>query len=228
VNKAPIILFVYNRPWHTKQTVEALQKNELAKDSELFIYSDAPRDASAEQAVQEVREYIRNIDGFKNITIVERDENWGLAKSIIDGVTKIVNEYGKVIVLEDDHVTSKYFLNYMNDALEFYKDTKEVWHISGWNYPLGGIFSSKKTFLWRVMNCWGWATWADRWQHFEYFSLVTLPTLGYGDILPQTPRAAALCQAEAVMGQFYMAVLVARLVGIQVSQEFSSSREDKE
>ncbi len=69
---------------------------------------------------------------------------------------------------------------------------------------------------------------SDRWQHFEYFSLVTLTTLGYGDILPQTPRAAALCQAEAVMGQFYMAVLVARLVGIQVSQEFSSSREDKE
>ena len=167
MNKAPIILFVYNRPWHTKQTVEALQKNELAKDSELFIYSDAPKDASAEQAVEEVRDYIRNIDGFKNITVVERNENWGLAKSIIDGVTKIVNEYGKIIVLEDDHVTSKYFLNYMNDALEFYKERKEVWHISAWNYPLGGFVSSKKAFLWRVMNCWGWATWSDRWQHFE-------------------------------------------------------------
>ena len=163
---APIVLFVYNRPDHTKQTVEALQKNELAIDSELFIYSDAAKNETAEQKVNEVRQYIKNIDGFKKVTIVEREKNWGLANSIIDGVTKIVNEYGKIIVLEDDLVTSPYFLKFMNEALEIYKDEEKVWHISGWNYPID-ISGLDDVFLWRLMNCWGWATWADRWKHYE-------------------------------------------------------------
>ena len=114
---APIVLFVYNRPDHTRQTVEALQKNELAVDSELFIYSDAAKNENAEQKVNEVREYIKSIDGFKKITIIEREKNWGLANSIIDGVTNIVNEYEKIIVLEDDLVTSPYFLRFMNSSL---------------------------------------------------------------------------------------------------------------
>jgi hypothetical protein len=163
---APIVLFVYNRPWHTRQTVEALQKNELANESELFIYSDGPKNENAVAKVAEVREYIKTIDGFKKITIIERDKNWGLANNVIDGVTKIVNEYGKIIVLEDDLVTSPYFLRFMNEALEFYKDEEKVWHISGWNYPIetDGL---DDVFFWRLMNCWGWATWADRWQNYE-------------------------------------------------------------
>lgn len=163
---APIALFVYNRPWHTKQTVEALQKNELAKDSELFIYSDEAINEDAQKNVDEVREYIDKIDGFKKITVIKREKNWGLANSIIDGVTKIVNEYGKIIVLEDDLVTSPYFLKFMNEALEFYKDEKKVWHISGWNYPIKPE-GEEDVFLWRTMNCWGWATWADRWKYYE-------------------------------------------------------------
>lgn len=166
MNLAPIVLFVHNRLEHTKQTVEALQKNELANESELFIYSDAPKNQDTKQKVNEVREYIKTINGFKNITIIEREKNWGLANSIIDGVTKIVNEYDKIIVLEDDLVTNPYFLKFMNEALEFYKDEKKVWHISGWNYPIktDGL---DDVFFWRLMNCWGWATWADRWEHFE-------------------------------------------------------------
>jgi len=165
-NLAPIVLFVYNRPDHTKQTVEALQKNELANESELFIYSDAPKNEIAQVKVNEVREYIKNIDGFKKVTVIKREKNWGLANSIIDGVTKIVNEYGKIIVLEDDLVTSPYFLKFMNEALEFYKDEKKVWHVSGWNYPID-TKELDDVFLWRLMNCWGWATWADRWEHYE-------------------------------------------------------------
>lgn len=163
---APIVLFVYNRPHHIMQTVEALQKNELANGSELFIYSDAPKNENAEQNVKEVRDYIQTIDGFKKVTIVKREKNWGLANSIIDGVTKIVNEYGKIIVLEDDLVTSPYFLKFMNEALEFYKDEKKVWHVSGWNYPID-TDGLDDVFLWRLMNCWGWATWADRWKFYE-------------------------------------------------------------
>lgn len=163
---APIVLFVYNRPWHTQQTVEALQKNQLAKDSELFIYSDAAKNESVKLAVDEVRRYIKSINGFRKVTIIERDKNWGLADSIIDGVTTIVNKLGKIIVLEDDLVTSPYFLTFMNEALDFYKFEEKVWHISGWNYPVE-IEEIADAFLWRVMNCWGWATWADRWQYFE-------------------------------------------------------------
>jgi len=166
MNLAPIVLFVYNRPWHTKQTVEALQKNELAKESELFIYCDEAKNEDAGKSVDEVREYIDKVDGFKKVTIIKREKNWGLADSIIDGVTKIVNEYGKIIVLEDDLVTSPYFLKFMNEALEFYKDEEKVWHISGWNYPID-TDGLDDVFLWRLMNCWGWATWADKWEYFE-------------------------------------------------------------
>lgn len=165
-NLAPIVLFTYNRPNHTRQTVEALQKNTFAQESQLFIYSDAPKNQAAKEQVTEVREYLKTIKGFKKITLIERDKNWGLANSIIDGVTNIVNQYGKIIVLEDDLVTSPYFLQFMNEALEFYQDEEKVMHISGWNYPINRQGLSD-TFFCRIMNCWGWATWADRWQYFE-------------------------------------------------------------
>ena len=163
---SPIVLFVYNRPWHTQQTIEALQKNELASKSELFIYADGAKNDKVVNQVAQVRRYIKTISGFKKVTIIERDKNWGLANSIVDGVTYIVNKYGRIIVLEDDIVTSPYFLQFMNDALEFYQNEDKVWHISGWNYPL--TFSNNcDVYLYRVMNCWGWATWADNWQFFE-------------------------------------------------------------
>jgi hypothetical protein len=163
---APIVLFVYNRLWHTQQTVESLKKNELADKSELFIYSDAAKNEEAIQNVENVRHYIKQITGFKKITIIERDKNCGLANSIIDGVTSIINQYEKVIVLEDDLVTSPYFLKFMNDALDFYMDEEKIWHISGWNHPIDTT-GLNDVFLWRFMCCWGWATWKNRWQYFE-------------------------------------------------------------
>jgi len=163
---APIVLFVYNRPWHTKQTVEALQKNKLASESELFIYSDAPKNKEAEKKVKEVRDYIKSIDGFKKITIIEREKNWGLAANIIDGVTNIVNKYGKIIVLEDDLVTSPYFLKFMNEALEFYKDEEKVMHISGYVYPIDNK-GLADTFFIKPTSCWSWATWDRAWKYFK-------------------------------------------------------------
>lgn len=163
---APIALFVYNRPKHTRQTVEALQKNELAGESELFIYSDAPKKPEAVATVREVRDYIRTITGFRSINIIERDRNWGLANSIIDGITNLCNKYGRVIVLEDDLVTSSYFLRYMNDALDMYEHDEKVMHISGCKYPIKE-FGGDNTFFFRVPLCWGWATWQLAWQHFS-------------------------------------------------------------
>ncbi|MDP2076962.1 MAG: glycosyltransferase [Sulfuricurvum sp.] len=165
-NLAPVVLFVYNRLDHTKQTIDALQKNELSDETELYIYSDAVKNNKIDQYVKEVREYIKTIQGFKKVTIIEQKENLGLAKSIIAGVSDIINSHGKAIILEDDLVTSPYFLKYMNKALEEYKDEQQVWHISGWNYPTH-FDTAEDTYFYRIMDCWGWATWSDRWNYFE-------------------------------------------------------------
>ena len=165
MNCTPITLFVYKRPWHTQQTVEALQRNDLASDSDLIIYADAPKNEEAAQGVREVREYIHTIGGFRTVTIIERNINLGLAQSIISGVTEVLNRFGTIIVLEDDLVTSPYFLRYMNDALELYSDDETVASIHGYLYPI------KKTllepFFIRGADCWGWGTWQRAWAHFE-------------------------------------------------------------
>jgi len=166
ITLAPIILFVYNRIDHTKKTVQALSNNHLANKSTLFIFSDGAKDDSETHKVNQVREYIKSINGFKEINIINRDKNWGLADSIIDGVTKIINEFDRAIVMEDDLVSSPFFLKYMNEALDYFKEIKDVYHISGWNYPFNDN-QFDDVFLWRIMNCWGWATWADRWSIYK-------------------------------------------------------------
>lgn len=165
-NLAPIVLFTYNRLDHTKQTVEALQANLYAKESVLYIYSDAPKTEAVGEAVQTVRDYLHTIDGFREVHIILREENWGLARNIMDGVTQIVNQYGKIIVLEDDIVTSKYFLKYMNDALVVYKESPQVMNISAYMYPLA-TEDLPEVFFMHYGYCWGWATWKDAWALFE-------------------------------------------------------------
>lgn len=162
---APVVLFIYNRPWHTRQTVEALQNNELATATDLIIYSDAPKTASDTLAVQEVRSYVKSISGFKSVTLVERAKNMGLANSVIDGVTTVCAQRGRIIVLEDDMVTSPYFLRYMNDALELYENEKRVISIHGYMYPVKKKLP--ETFFLQQADCWGWATWKHGWDLFE-------------------------------------------------------------
>lgn len=161
---APIVLFTYNRPWHTKQTVEALQKNALANESELVVYSDGAKNDAASLHVRNIREYLQTIEGFKKVTVIEREKNWGLANSIIDGVTNIVNQYGKIIVLEDDLVTSPCFLTYMNEALTLYENEPNVISIHGYIYPVAEL---PDTFFLKGADCWGWATWKRGWDAFE-------------------------------------------------------------
>lgn len=168
MNLAPIVLFVYNRLDHTRQTIQALQKNDLANQSELYIYSDAAKDEHVEAEVGKIRDYIHTVAGFKKVHIVERTKNWGLANSIIDGVTQIVNQYGGIIVIEDDIVTSPGFLKYMNDALTLYKDDKEVMHIAGYLPEASGQEALPHSFFLRFMSCWGWATWKDSWSNANW------------------------------------------------------------
>ena len=134
---APIILFTYCRPDHTRRTVEALKHNELAADSDIFIYSDAAKNHNAEIGVKQTREYLKTIEGFKSITIIEREKNWGLANSLIDGISTVINKYGYAIIVEDDIVTSPYFLRFMNDALIKYRENMSVGVIHGYTMNLG-------------------------------------------------------------------------------------------
>lgn len=163
-NLAPIALFTYNRPEHTRQTIEALQKNIYAEQSVLYIFSDGPACEQAAKDVARVREYIRSVKGFKEVAVIERKENWGLAKNIIDGVSSIVERHGKIVVLEDDILTSRYFLKFMNDALELYKDEERVMQISGYSYPIDGL---PELFFLSFGDSWGWATWKESWRLFE-------------------------------------------------------------
>jgi len=163
---APIILFVYNRPEHTRRTVTSLLKNPEAEMSDLFVFSDAAKDKSAEEAVRQVREYIRQISGFKTLTIYERDSNWGLANSVIDGVSRICNEFGKVVVLEDDLDVSPHFLAYMNAGLYKYEHDEQVMQIAGYMFPID-IQSNEDALFLPLTSSWGWATWQNSWEKFD-------------------------------------------------------------
>ncbi len=168
---SPVVLFVYNRPDHTRKTLEALAAADLSEITDLFIFSDAPKDPSDTgqlQKVEETRSLIRQRKWCGSVNITEQTGNKGLADSIISGVTDIIHRYGTVIVLEDDIVIGKGFLRYMNQALELYKDDPAVMHISGYIYPYARSIRLKEdTLFLKVYSCWGWATWERAWKHFN-------------------------------------------------------------
>ena len=161
---APICLFTYNRLEETIQTLEALKKNYLASESELFIFSDGPKNEQVKLNVNEVREYLHSISGFKKCTIFESDNNKGLANSIISGISQIIDKSGKVIVLEDDLITSPNFLNFMNYSLDFYQNEKNIQSINGFSLQISNLDSGMDIYFQTRPFSWGWATWSDRWD----------------------------------------------------------------
>ena len=161
---APICLFTYDRLDLTIQTVTALQNNYLAKKSKLFIFSDGPKNKNGLKKVLEVRNFINGITGFKKIQVFESKKNIGLANSIINGVTKIIQSHGKVIVLEDDLITSKNFLDFMNKALDFYENHKNIQSINGYSLYVGSSSLNFDIYCHTRTYSWGWATWSNRWQ----------------------------------------------------------------
>ena len=169
MNFAPIILFVYNRPWHTQQTIEALLKNIEASKSELYVYADGLKLTATEKQIidfQKTREFIHTISGFKSITIVESDQNKGLGNSIIYGVTKTLEKYDSVIVLEDDLVVSPHFLRFMNESLCCYQDREHVICINGYNLISESKVKDTSFFI-RGGDCQGWGTWKRAWKQFN-------------------------------------------------------------
>lgn len=164
---APIALFVYNRPEHTRRTLKFLQANYLAEESRLYIFADAAKTAKEEENVRQVQEVIESAEGFKNIKIIQQKTNLGLAQSIIKGVSQLIETYGKVIVFEDDLLSSPYTLEYFNEALDKYQDNEKLMHISAYMYPLASADKLPETFIYRAVHSWGWATWKRAWVHFN-------------------------------------------------------------
>ncbi len=164
---SPIIIFTYKRLNTLKISIESLKKNNLCKKSKLYIFSDAAKNFSDEVNVKNVRKYIKKIKGFKKIQIVLRKKNYGLAKNITKGLSEIFKINDSAIILEDDIVVSKNFLSYMNYCLNYFKNEKKVWHINSWNFNFKLPHTKENVYYWRVMNCWGWGTWKNRWKKYK-------------------------------------------------------------
>lgn len=166
---APIALFVFKKVKQLKRTLEALKINPLAKQSDLYIFSDAAKNTKDCSAVDLVRHYIKTVDGFNSVTIKEAGENKGLAASIIEGVTDILMNHETVIVLEDDLISSPNFLNYMNNALEYYSNYPNVFSIAGYSPPIKApVTYPYDTYFTLRASSWGWATWKNRWMEIDW------------------------------------------------------------
>ena len=165
---APIVLFVYNRPNHALRLLESLAKCKLSDQSELFIFADGPEDDAPEtdiEKIKEVRSLIRSRQWCMKVHIHESENNLGLADSIIHGVTQIIQQFGKIIVIEDDLILSPGFLEYLNEALKIYDEDERVMHISAYMYPIKKNLPA--TFFLNTTSCWGWATWSRAWKYFN-------------------------------------------------------------
>ena len=169
VELAPIALFTYNRPEHVRRTVESLRANHLAQQSDLFVFSDGAKDHSGSGAVAAVRKFVRTINGFKSVMTIERERNLGLGASVIAGVTALCQEFARVIVVEDDLLTTTDFLTFMNRGLQRYANEPRVHSLSGFNYavktPEGYPYDVFFTYR---SSSWGWGTWKDRWATADW------------------------------------------------------------
>ncbi len=164
---APIALFCYKRLDTLKQSIEALKLNQLAAESELFIFSDGPKKEGDEPIIIEIRNYLKTITGFRKLHVIEAVKNKGLATSVITGVSDIINKYDRIIVLEDDLLTSSNFLVYMNEGLDFFESTQKIFSVCGFSIPIKGQKENAIYFTKRSDSC-GWGTWKNRWNIIDW------------------------------------------------------------
>ena len=211
VSYAPVVIFVYNRVNEIRELIESLSQDLLAKDHEVFVFSDGPRDREDEIKVNAVREYVDTLPGkglFKKVIVTKSQRNKGLASSVIDGVSEIIGKYGRVIVLEDDLTVSGVFLTYMNRCLDFYDDDKRIWSISGHSPDIKAAKACKKNiYLSYRASSTGWGTWKDRWEltdwkvkDYRMFSLNPVATMRFcrgGNDLPSMLRAQRRGQIDS-------------------------------
>ncbi len=169
---APIVIFLYCRPDKTASLFDSLIKDPLANESEVFVFSDAPKNEKAREGVDKVREYLDDpklAGHFRSFTVNKAETNRGLAASVIDGVGDIMDRYGRAIVLEDDLTVSPAFLQYMNNCLDYYGNDKRIFSISGYSPFLKSSKGyDKNVYLNYRASSWGWATWKDRWDMVDW------------------------------------------------------------
>src|SRR6267154_4426952 len=201
-----VALFAYRRPVHLRQTLEALRVNPEASGTELFVFCDGAKDASAAAGVEAVQELLQGNFGFAVTHVVVRGSNYGLARNITEGVSEVLKIRETVIVLEDDIIVSPFFLRFMNDALRCYRYNQRVGSISGWCYPLNDQMT--ETYFIRGADCWGWATWRDRWKVYN-------PD---GPTLLNELRARDLCDAFDFDGAMpFVQMLEGQIAGVNDS-----------
>ncbi len=179
-SKIPIAIFVFDRPEILQETLDALSKNEGVENHPLIFFCDGPKEDSSEERLNNIRkvaDLIEDIEWASDVKVFKKEKNAGLANSIVAGVSQVLDEYDKIIVLEDDIKTSRYFLKYMRDALTLYEDNMDVASITGFNYPLENLETDKQTFFLRGTDCWGWATWKRGWELFESDGTILLDQL---------------------------------------------------
>jgi hypothetical protein len=165
----PVVLFCYNRPAHVKQTLAALAANEGATETPLIVFSDGPSGPAEVQLVESVRAVLAVVKGFKSVRVIASEGNKGLSASVIGGVSEVFSTYEACIVLEDDLVTSPYFLRYMNEALDHYREDARIFSVSGYCPPIQVPADYPfQSFLYPRINSWGWGTWRDRWELVDW------------------------------------------------------------
>jgi hypothetical protein len=165
MNLAPLVLFVYRRAEHTSRTLASLAANPEAKDSDLYVFADGAKGEADRAGVEATRALFRRDWGFKSLRVVSRERNWGLARNVVDGVSAVLAERGRAIILEDDIEVSPAFLEYLNRGLELYAEDPRVASIHGYVYP--HTEKLPETFFLRGADCWGWATWERAWRLYE-------------------------------------------------------------
>ena len=169
---APVVVFSYNRADKLEACLNSLEKNALVKESDLIIFADGPKNSDDVKKVEQVRRFINQYlskANFKRVKVISKTKNLGLANSIISGVSKVIDKYKKVIVVEDDLIVADDFLLYMNQALDYYEELKEYGSISGYTYPLPELRKyGKDIYVTRKGECWGWGTWIDRWREVDW------------------------------------------------------------
>jgi hypothetical protein len=166
MNYAPIALFVYNRPEHTRQMIENLMKCSEFMESAVYVFSDAAKKTEDEDRVLETRRVVNSLLGDK-AKIVAAEQNQGLAKSIISAINSLLEEFDRIIVLEDDLLVSTHFLSYMNNALETYQDESSVMQVSGYMFPVKELAHQTDIIFLPFIVSWGWGTWRRAWQYFD-------------------------------------------------------------
>ncbi len=163
--RCPVALFAYRRPEHLRRVVESLKANPEASDTDLYIYCDGARGRKDRAEVAAVKAYATIITGFRSLTVITRNTNYGLSKSITEGVTELCNKYGRVAVVEDDVLVSRSFLFWINAALDKYESNERVISVGCYVFPT--YQNAQQTFFLGVTDCWGWAVWKRSWDQYE-------------------------------------------------------------